>query len=139
MRDGNGEVAYQGPVVFLPQDASLRVVRRGQGPRRASRSQLGFEGCFFPTYAFSMARGPVLAVFPDARNPVMSMLAYHGDLGLDDGEPQSVYDARQGHGSTPFKKADGRPTPRLDLAAGADRATLPDGAGSSASTACSAG
>ena len=46
--DGNGDVAYAGPVVFLPQDGnftSLGVVKVPDGrPER-----LAFEGIFAPT------------------------------------------------------------------------------------------
>jgi cytochrome c biogenesis protein len=54
------------------------------------------------------------------------MLAYTGNLGLDNGEPQSVY-ALQKKGLEPIKKADGKQV-RIDLAMGAT-ATLPDGMG----------
>ena len=54
------------------------------------------------------------------------MLAYRGDLGLDDGAPQSVY-ALEKKGLDPVEKADGKPL-RLDLAVGGT-AQLPDGLG----------
>ena len=56
----------------------------------------------------------------------ISMLAYRGDLGLDNGVPQSVY-ALQKKNLEPIKKADGKQV-RIDLAMGAT-ATLPDGLG----------
>ena len=34
MRDGDGDVAYSGPVVFLPEDSIVPVLRGGQGARR---------------------------------------------------------------------------------------------------------
>ena len=37
-----------------------------------------------------MERGPY-SQFPDALDPVLSLVPYHGDLGLDAGGPQSVY------------------------------------------------
>ena len=57
VRDGNGDVAYSGPVVFLPQDspfASFGVVKVPD----ARPKQLGFEGLFLPTYGFTMRGGP---------------------------------------------------------------------------------
>ena len=54
------------------------------------------------------------------------MLAYRGDLGLDNGVPQSVYTLQKKH-LQPIKKADGKPL-RLDLSVGRT-ATLPDGLG----------
>ncbi len=125
VRDGAGEVAHSGPVVFLPQDPSFASFGVLKVPD-AEPEQLGFDGLFFPTYAFTMDRGP-FSVFPDALNPAVSMLAYHGDLGMDDGEPQSVYeldtDAMQ-----KATKPDGRDF-RLDLAPG-QTVQLPDGLGS---------
>ena len=55
------------------------------------------------------------------------MLAYHGDLGLDSGVPQSVYtlDKKQ---LDPIHKPDGKPL-RVDLALGRT-VQLPDGLGS---------
>ena len=125
VRDGRGQVAYKGPVTFLPQDPSFASFGVLKVPD-ARPDQLGFEGMFFPTYAFTMRRGP-FSVFPDALNPAVSMLAYHGDLGMDTGAPQSVYDLNTTH-MTKFKKADGRDF-RIDLQPG-HSVRLPDGAGS---------
>ena len=89
VRDGQGNVAYKGPVVFLPQDASFSSV----GVIKvldAQPEQLGFEGFFLPTYGFTMKQGP-FSQFPDALDPVLSLTPYHGDLGLDSGTSQSVY------------------------------------------------
>ncbi|HET6563524.1 MAG TPA: cytochrome c biogenesis protein ResB [Marmoricola sp.] len=125
VRDGTGEVAYRGPVVFLPQDssfASFGVIK----VLEAQPEQLGFDGMFFPTYSFTMERGP-FSVFPDALNPAMSLLAYHGDLGVDDGDPQSVFELDTSE-MEQFEKADGKPL-RLDLAPG-KKIELPDGLGS---------
>lgn len=89
MRDGNGDLAYSGPVIFLPQDSSFvsyGVIKVAN----AAPTQLGFEGYFFPTAALS-PQGQPYSAFPDADNPVLSLVAYRGDLGLDTGAPQSVY------------------------------------------------
>lgn len=125
VRDGEGNVAYQGPVVFLPQDstfASFGVIKVPD----AMPEQLGFEGLFLPTYGFSMDRGP-FSQFPDAFDPVLSILPYHGDLGLDEGEPQSVYDLEKDDLEV-FQKEDGSDF-RLDIALGQTK-QLPNGAGS---------
>ena len=91
VRDGNGDVAYTGPVIFLPQDqatfTSFGVVK---APGRRGRKQIGLEGLFYPTYG-SPCDGDPTSVFADDRNPRISMLAYVGDLGMDSGDPQSVY------------------------------------------------
>ncbi len=130
VRNTDGSVAFSGPVVFLPEDSTFRSfgvvkVPDAQQQSSAKDTQLGLEGEFYPTYAFTDASGPFSA-FPDASNPALSMLAWKGDLGLDGGTPQSVY-ALKKDGLKQIKKADGKPL-RLDLALGRT-AKLPDGLG----------
>ena len=129
VRDGDGQIAYSGPVVFLPEDSTFRsfgVVKVPDADGPDGPTQLGFEGEFYPTYAFTDATGPFSA-FPDAKNPALSLLAYQGDLGLDSGVPQSVY-ALDKDGLKPILKSDGKPL-RIDLALD-KTVTLPDGLGS---------
>ncbi len=124
IRDGEGEVAYQGPTVFLPQDQGLLsfgVVKASS----AEPTEIGLEGLFYPT--FVNIDGDPVNVMGDDRNPTLSMQVYAGDLGLDDGAAQSVYvldkdDAEQ------VTDEDGDPL-RLDLQPG-QTAELPDGLGS---------
>jgi len=122
--DGNGEVAYRGAVPFLPQDssfASFGVIK----VTGAQPEQLGFDGMFYPTYSFTMDRGP-FSVFPDALNPAVSLLAYHGDLGVNSGDPQSVY-SLDTDDMERFEKDDGSMF-RADMAPG-KKVTLPEGLG----------
>ena len=51
VRDGEGNVAYKGPAVFLPQDSSFASFGVIKVPD-ALPEQLGFEGLFLPTYGF---------------------------------------------------------------------------------------
>ncbi len=88
VRDGEGNVAFSGPVIFLPQDSSLVSYGVIKAPDAAPQ-QLGFEGYFFPTA--SLCDGQPCSLFPDADNPVLSLIAYHGNLGIDSGAAQSVY------------------------------------------------
>lgn len=125
VRDGEGNVAYRGPVVFLPQDASFASFGVVKVPD-ALPEQLGFEGLFLPTYGFTMEAGP-FSRFPDALDPVLSLLPYRGDLGLDGGEPQSVYSLDKDDLEV-IEKDDGSDL-RLDIALGQTK-QLPDGAGS---------
>ena len=125
VRDGEGHLAYRGPVIFLPQDstfASFGVIKVPD----AMPEPLGFEGLFLPTYGFSMETGPV-SRFPDALDPVLSMLAYRGDLGLDTGAAQSVYELDKAK-MEKFRAGDGGDF-RVDIALGQTK-QLPDGAGS---------
>ena len=129
VRDGQGNVAYQGPVVFLPQDARSRSFGVIKVPD-AQPEQLGFEGLFLPTYGFTMQRGP-FSQFPDALDPVLSLTPYHGDLGLDAGKPQSVYSLDKSK-LKPFPSSDPErlgPDARIKLSPG-QTVQLPDGLGS---------
>jgi cytochrome c biogenesis protein len=125
VRDGNGDVAYSGPTVFLPEDQTFRSIGVVKAPD-ARPQQIGLEGWFFPTYAFTQKTGP-FSVFGDARNPAISMQAYVGDLGMDAGTPQSVY-ALDKDGVDLLEQPDGSMF-RVDLALG-DTVRLPNGAGS---------
>lgn len=125
VRDGEGNEVHDGPVPFLPQDASFASFGVLKVPD-AQPEQLGFEGMFYPTYSFTMERGP-FSVFPDGLNPAMSLLAWHGDLGMDTGAPQSVFDLDTDE-MEKFARPDGRDF-RIDMAPG-KRVELPDGLGS---------
>ena len=88
VRDSKGNVAFQGPVTFLPQDSNLRSIGAIKVPD--AQPQIGFLGSFLPTYARDGANGGV-SVFPEALDPRLLLSAWSGDLGLDSGVPQSVY------------------------------------------------
>ncbi len=105
VRDGAGKLAYSGPVIFLPQDNSFVSYGVIKVPD-AAPDQLAFEGYFFPTA--SLCRGQPCSVFPDARNPVLSLIAYQGNLGLDSGASQSVYVLDKDN-LTALKTTDGNP------------------------------
>lgn len=130
VRDGKGNVAYSGPVVFLPQDTSFLSNGVIKVPE-ASPSQLGFGGLFFPTYG--LIGGEPSTVYPGidlipgdpGGGSLLSLYVYKGDLGLDQGVPQSVYSLDM----TKLEqvKQNGKNL-RLDLSKG-ETATLPDGLG----------
>ncbi len=125
VRDGNGDVAYSGPTVFLPEDQSFQSI--GVVPASGARpTQIGLEGWFYPTYAFTDETGP-FSVMGDLKNPAISMQVYAGDLGLDDGQPQSIY-ALDKDELELVTQEDGSMF-RVDLAPGQTQ-RLPDGLGS---------
>ncbi len=128
VRGGDGAVAYRGPAVFLPQDASFASFGVIKVPDTGPE-QLGFEGLFLPTYGFTMQQGP-FSQFPDALDPVLSLVPYRGDLGLDSGRSQSVYSLNKSR-LKPFPNADSAlgPEKRIKLSLG-QTVRLPDGAGS---------
>ena len=95
VKDGQGDVAYQGPVAFLPQgDPNLTSVGVIKVPdardKNGKKTQLGFQGRFLPTFALDNVRGPHSS-FPALDDPVLSINAFHGSLGLDSGIAQNVY------------------------------------------------
>ena len=124
------------PVITVRDAAGsqgLRRARRSSCPRARTSSpsawsrrpalspgqDIGLEGLFYPTYA--LVNGDPVNVMGDDRNPTLSMLAYVGDLGLDSGVPQSVYEMDKA-GMTQLKKPDGKMF-RVDLQPGqTDRA-----------------
>ncbi|MGA8845922.1 MAG: cytochrome c biogenesis protein ResB [Nocardioides sp.] len=123
VRDGDGNVTYTGPTVFLPQDQtflSFGVVKTASD----DAGQVGFEGLLYPTFA--LIDGDPVTVWPDDLEPLVSMSVYTGDLGLDSGRPQSVY-LLETQRADQVLKSDGAPY-RLDLRLG-ETATLPDGLG----------
>ena len=123
IKDGTGKIAFSGPVVFLPKDQSFLSFGVVKAPDAKPR-QIGLEGLFFPTYV--KVNGNPVTVMGDDLNPTISMLAYVGDLGLDSGTPQSVYELRKS-GLTVLEKPGGKMF-RVDLQVG-QSIRLPDGAG----------
>lgn len=131
IRDGNGDIAYSGPTIFLPEDQSFRSFGVVKAPD-ARPAQIGLQGELYPSYVYVRATEPgepdpgPMSYFGDARNPAISMLLYSGDLGLDSGRAQSVY-ALDTDSATLVTKPDGAPY-RVDLMLG-QSARLPDGMG----------
>ncbi len=123
VRDASGAVVKSGPVVFLAQDSfytSTGVVKVLE-----TSPQIGLQGAFLPTAASS--GGEAVSVFPDQLNPRWVFTVWQGDLGLDSGRPQSVYQLDT-TGMTQVRDGAGRPFTAV-LAPG-DTVTLPDGLGS---------
>jgi cytochrome c biogenesis protein len=89
--NSHGQVEYNGQTPFLPDNslfASHGVVKvpfLGGGD-----GQLGLTGEFYPTAAVT-STGGLVSTFPAANNPVLSLAAWKGNLGLNSGVPQSDY------------------------------------------------
>ncbi|MGP4044705.1 cytochrome c biogenesis protein ResB [Streptomyces sp. 2A115] len=95
IRDGKGDVVLSQPVALLPLDSnatSSGAIKVLDGYRNAKgeKEQLGFNAFFVPTFA-GAGQGQMLSQFPALDFPVLALSAYHGDLGVDSGLPQSVY------------------------------------------------
>ncbi|WP_446753796.1 cytochrome c biogenesis protein ResB [Glutamicibacter sp. BSL13] len=89
VRDGNGDVAFSGPVVSVPQDSVYTSLMVAKVPD-AKPEQLGFQGFLLPT-AMLDENGFGISGDPNAINPQLHLNSYAGDLGVDDGVPQNVY------------------------------------------------
>lgn len=124
VRDGNGDIAFSGPVVFLPQDGNFASIGVVKVPD-ARPQRLAFEAFFYPTAVLG-EQGPS-SVFPDALNPEIYLNAWHGDPVKESGIPESVYTLNTS-GLTQFK-GDGDQPLRAALVVGGGM-TLPDGLGS---------
>ncbi|GAB3973961.1 cytochrome c biogenesis protein ResB [Streptomyces sparsus] len=126
--DGQGDVAYRGPVPFLPLDANVTsqgVVKvTDYRDTDGSEDQLGFQGFFVPTYA--PGSGQMASQFPGLTNPALFLTAYRGDLGVNGGQPRSVYQLDT-EKMEQFTEESGDPLAKV-LEPG-DTLELPDGAG----------
>ncbi len=90
VKDSKGKVAYQGPVVAVPQDGTYMSLMVLKVPDTSDGEQLAFQGFLLPTTLVN-ADGAAYSGDPDANNPTLQLNSYYGDLGLDDGTPQNVY------------------------------------------------
>ncbi|MCG5215141.1 cytochrome c biogenesis protein ResB [Streptosporangium sp. KLBMP 9127] len=88
--DGNGDVAFEGPVTCLPETVSTFASECTIKVPDAKPKQLGLSIRFLPT---TMRRqdGVLVSTFPGALLPTAQVRAFAGDLGLRSGIPQSVY------------------------------------------------
>lgn len=101
--DPTGNVAFSGPVPFLPQDSNFTSMGVVKVPDARPR-YLGFEGFFLPT-AVVDERGP-RSVFPDALQPQMFLTAWTGPPRTETGLPESVYSLNKA-GLSQLKTPDG--------------------------------
>lgn len=124
VRDGDGNIAFSGPVIFLPQDGNFTSDGVIKVPD-AQPTQLAFTGALLPT-AVDSSNGPASA-FPGLGNPQLIMTAWTGDIGLGNGTPESVYDLDTS-ALDPVLGPSGRPM-RTTLGTG-QTMTLPDRSGS---------
>ncbi len=94
IRDKSGVVTFHGPVIFLPQDENLSSIGAIKVPDM--NPQIGFIASFLPTAKSSKTRG-VFSSYPEVLNPELVISVWQGNLGLDSGNPQSVYELNTSH------------------------------------------
>ncbi len=118
--DGTGRIVFDQPVPFIPIEQSGLTSAGVIKVPDASPQELGFSGVFLPTEYVTPA-GELASAFPAAELPRVSLVSYAGNLGVDGGQPQSVYSLDTTH----MRLLDVAPRP---LAPG-QSITLPHGLG----------
>ncbi|NLE72691.1 MAG: cytochrome c biogenesis protein ResB [Actinomycetales bacterium] len=124
VRDAAGEVAFAGAVPFLPEDdvyTSRGVIKV---PDVSTGDQLGLVGYLLPTAV--VGEMGAASVHPDPAAPLLVLTLWRGDLGLDTGVPQNVYELDTAR-MTQVLEADGTPT--TILVQPGETVELPDGLG----------
>ena len=89
VRDRGGQVIDDRTVPCLPQNPQFLSTCVIKEPFTTGK-QLGFRGVFTPS-TVTDETGRVGSTSPALKNPVLTLAAFEGDLGLDGGSPQSVY------------------------------------------------
>ncbi len=87
--DGTGVVRFDQAVPFIPVEQSGLTSAGVVKVPDASPRQLGFAGVFLPTEI--NVGGRLASAFPAADYPRVSLVTYAGNLGMNGGQPQSVY------------------------------------------------
>ncbi|GAA1740978.1 cytochrome c biogenesis protein ResB [Aeromicrobium alkaliterrae] len=121
--DPEGNVVFDEAVPFLPEDATYTSGGVVKVPDIGTE-QLGMQGFFLPTAARTAEDAASISIFPAAANPYIALQAWTGDLGLDEGTPQSVY-VLDTSKMTQVLDENGDPF-RIELQPG-QSSTLPDG------------
>jgi cytochrome c biogenesis protein len=126
VRDAAGEVAFAGPVTFIPKDE----VYTSQGVIKVpdvsgGQPQVGLVGSLLPT-AEQVTDSVWRSVDPQPTDPVFVLAVWKGDLGLDTGVPQNVYEL-DSTGMEQVTEPDG--TPATLYVRPGETVELPDGLG----------
>ncbi|MFE7838450.1 cytochrome c biogenesis protein ResB [Streptomyces sp. NPDC057474] len=129
IKDGRGKVVFQDAAPLLPLDSNVTstgAIKVMDGYRDAENKwdQLGIQAFFLPTYGGKNTA--VVSQFPALLNPVLNLEPYHGDLRVNAGIPQSVYQLDKSK-LKGFKDSKGAQV-RENLKIG-ESMTLPNGAG----------
>jgi cytochrome c biogenesis protein len=117
--DGTGKVVFDQPVPFISTGSSGLDSEGVIKVPDAQPDQLGFAGVFLPT-AVDVG-GTLESAFPAPLDPRVSLVSYKGNLGMDSGLSQSVYQLNTAHLTQ-------LPVPPRPLSAG-QSIKLPGGAG----------
>lgn len=124
--DSDGELAFSGSVPFVPEDPVYTSRGVIKVPDVTSGDQIGMVGYLLPTGEFS--EQGIRSTHPMDDDPVIVMTLWRGDLGLDDGVPQNVYELDTENLTQVFEDGDSDKPVTLVLRPG-DSVDLPDGLG----------
>ncbi|MFI8767758.1 cytochrome c biogenesis protein ResB [Streptomyces sp. NPDC053792] len=131
VKDGRGKTVFHGAVPLLPIDNNITStgaikVMDGYRDKNGKKEQLGFQAFFVPTFA-GAGKGTMFSQFPALDFPVMALTGFHGDLRVNSGLPQNVYQLDKSK-MTQFTDKSGNKLAQRMLPG--ETMTLPDGAGS---------
>ncbi|OON78486.1 cytochrome c biogenesis protein ResB [Streptomyces tsukubensis] len=131
VKNGKGRTVYHGATALLPIDNNSTStgaikVYDGYSDKKGKSEQLGFNAFFVPTFA-GAGKGQMFSQYPGLEYPVLALSAYHGDLGVNSGIPQNVYQLDKTN-MKEFKDSKGQLLKKR-LVPG-ETMKLPDGAGS---------
>ncbi len=126
VKDAAGQVAFSGPVPFLPQ----YTVYTSRGVVKVpdvsgGQPQIGLVGFLLPTAA-QVGTDQWVSTDPEPNSPLLVLSVWSGNLGLDTGVPQNVYQLDES-GMTQAVGASGTPV-TLDVRPG-QTVALPNGLG----------
>jgi len=92
VRDASGKVAGGGEIPFLPQNPQYTSRGVVKVPSvSGDQDQIGIVGYLLPT-ARQVDATTWQSIYPQPSNPLLVLTVWHGNLGLDTGVPQNVYE-----------------------------------------------
>ena len=91
VRNADGDLVFDQAVPFLHRETMTYTSDGVVKVPDTGGEELGFVGVFLPTAAED-SEGELVSTFPGAENPMVTLEAYQGDMGMVD--PQSVYQLR---------------------------------------------
>lgn len=129
--DAGGNVAFSGPVPFVIVDQATYDSRGViKVPDTQVGDQIGLSGVFLPTAVVDPASDTAFSISPEPNEPLLVLDVWYGNLGLDDGIPQNVYQLdTQAMQQVRAPGPDGEDAPVRVVVAPGQTVDLPDGLG----------
>jgi cytochrome c biogenesis protein len=129
--DAEGNVGFSGPVPFVIVDQATYDSRGViKVPDTQVGDQIGLSGVFLPTAVVDPASDTAFSISPEPTEPLLVLDVWYGNLGLDDGVPQNVYQLdTQAMQQVTEPGPDGEDVPVRVVVAPGQSVDLPDGLG----------